>query len=440
MLGRRIRVSFLLAVSLAVAAGAQQLPFRVEMSPPRLSNHQRLRTTITVRIDGAAIAKLKGQGQLDIEIEIVDRKGVRYKSTGGVSTEKVTGARPQDIFFAQDLFVLPGHYAAYVSVGDSVTGEGAAARHTFDVAGIQGDPLPRAWRDLPDVEFLAPVDPPDRWYQPSLNGRLHLPVDTSQAVKIDVLVNTTPTEATGVSGRINELNMGTLLPALRTLAQIDPLEGTISVTLLDLTRRRVIFEQPWVRELDWSHLRESLASVDPNVVDVKSLASREQRAEFFLEEVGKHVEAALEPDEPPHILIVLSGPMVFGDKVALHPITTPGNENCKVFYIRYSWAAPRPTPSATSTAVQAPIVVPGAANPTGRGAAGTSVGTNAPRRNAGQVVTPDMIAVAPPPRPSPLDDYLESTLKPLKPRLFDVDSPIAFRRALAALLAEIAKM
>jgi hypothetical protein len=34
-------------------------------------------------------------------------------------------------------------------------------------------------------------------------------------------------------------------------------------------------------------------------------------------------------------------------------------------------------------------------------------------------------------------DQLESTLKPLAPRLFDVDTPEQFRKALATVLAEI---
>ena len=44
------------------------------------------------------------------------------------------------------------------------------------------------------------------------------------------------------------------------------------------------------------------------------------------------------------------------------------------------------------------------------------------------------------PQPNLEEDTLEATLKPLKPRLFHVESPIGFRRALAELLAEIGKM
>src|ERR1022692_1761413 len=187
------------ALLLAGTAGAQQLPFKVEMTPARLSNHQRLKSTITIRIDGRELAKRSGPGHMDVEIEIVDNKGIRYRSEGKVSLEEVDSARRDDVFFSQDVLVLPGHYTAYVSVGDTASGEGGAARHSFYAPPLPEDPLPRAWRDLPAVEFLPQSDAPEKWYQPTLNGRLHLPVDTSQAVKIDVLINATATEATGIS-------------------------------------------------------------------------------------------------------------------------------------------------------------------------------------------------------------------------------------------------
>ena len=215
------------------------------------------------------------------------------------------------------------------------------------------------------------------------------------------------------------------------------------MSLLDLTRRRVIFSQAWVRELDWNRLRDSLAASDPNVVDVKSLANRQQRAEFFLEEVGKHVEAALAPDEPPHILIVLSGPMVFGEKVTMHPITTTGNENCKVFYIRYAWGLPRADllAIARGTGAVATGTVRSGIPGMGTGTAAGMGGGGANRRTSVADTVQETVRIIPGiPGPDPQDDYLEATLKPLKPRLFHVESPMAFRRALAELLAEIAKL
>src|SRR5205814_7321317 len=130
------------AALLSVAACAQQLPFKVEMTPARLSNHQRLQASIIVRIDGKEVAKRNGEGVLETEIEIVDRKGVRYRSRGSAEIKGLTpeGKRP-DVVYVLEFFVMPGTYTAYVSVGDTASGEGGAARHSFTVTPLLNDPL-----------------------------------------------------------------------------------------------------------------------------------------------------------------------------------------------------------------------------------------------------------------------------------------------------------
>jgi hypothetical protein len=108
-------------------------------------------------------------------------------------------------------------------------------------------------------------------------------------------------------------------------------------------------------------------------------------------------------------LIVLSAPMSFGSGEDLHPIKAAKDPNQRLFYIRYRSPAPRVFP-------------PPEESPFGRqrGAMGRGL-----------------------PRPTPYApqlDSLEGTLKPLDPRLFDVETPEQFRKALAAILGEIARM
>src|SRR5258708_21608040 len=121
----------ILAALFAAAASAQQLPFKVEMTPARLSNHQRLQATIGVRIDRRELAKRHGEGQLESEIDIADRHGQHYKVRGSIELKDVNAETSRlDFFYAQDFFVTPGSYTAYVSVSDTASGEGGTARHT----------------------------------------------------------------------------------------------------------------------------------------------------------------------------------------------------------------------------------------------------------------------------------------------------------------------
>ena len=107
-----------------------------------------------------------------------------------------------------------------------------------------------------------------------------------------------------------------------------------------------------------------------------------------------------------------------------------------MFYIRYAWGLLRP--AVTTASRTATIITPrqtGVVNPAN---SGNNRGTTARPPGSEMPTVIETVQVAP--QPNLEEDTLEATLKPLKPRLFHVESPIGFRRALAELLAEIGKM
>jgi hypothetical protein len=153
-------------------------------------------------------------------------------------------------------------------------------------------------------------------------------------------------------------------------------------------------------------LKVSLAQADPNVIDVHSLENRGQNVQFFLTEVGRRIAAGGDAPAPVCILIVLSGPVVFDRGEDLHPIQSANSLNCRVFYIRY-YSRPMRPPSA-------PLL---------------------PSSSSGRRSIPSTRSAS-----GAETDYLEQTLKPLKPRLFEVYSPEQFRKMLGSLLDEISRM
>ena len=392
---------------LTVATQGQQVPFKMEVAPPRLSNHQRLRTAITAKFDGKELVARQGDGDLLIGIAIRDQQGHSYRAGGKIDLREVTPeTRNADVFYTQGLLVMPGDYHVSIHVKDTINGQRGSGERTFHVDPLGGDPLPEMWGDLPAVEFWPALDGPDRWFLPSVTGRMHLTLDTRRPVKIDLLVNATPTER-GRAGRLRDANMNALIPALKAIFQTEVHNGSLDLAMLDLSRRRVTFSQNNSSALNWPRLKSAFEADDPNKIDIQSLASRDKEGEFFVNEVGRRVEGALGPDEPMHVLIVLSAPMAFRGDVHLHRIEMPANANCKLFYIRYdSGRSLRPIPLG--------VVGPGQG---GR-------------------------AAAIPPLIEPMEgqqDELENTLKPLKPHLYDVASPMDFRKALASMLAEISR-
>ena len=286
-------------------------------------------------------------------------------------------------------------------------------RSRLEVLPLKNDPLPGAWLDLPAVEYLPAADPPDSWYLPSLAGCLRLALKSRSPVDIDLIVNLTPSESASHAAEMRSLNLSVLVPALKAISEVNGSGVRLNAELLDLSRQRVVFRQDDVHVLDWAAIRRALAPSQAATIDLRSLERHRQSAAFFVAEVARIVAAT--PGRPPasattprRVLIVLSGPLSFENRVDLDPIAIAPPPDCRVFYIRYHSFQ-------TSPAAGPPLARSSRHGPFGRW---------------GQLPGED---------PQVLQfDQLESTLKPLSLRLFDVDTPEGFRKALATLLADIA--
>jgi hypothetical protein len=388
--------------------GEARIRWSLRMDRAVLDAHQRLATAVVIEVDGAELAKRNRPGQLVVFVEIRDQENRVYRSHRALLTGEVK--KPGDVAtlsFEQRAFITPGDYRVAAAVYDAESKEHSLKRIKARVRELPRDPLPEAWRDVPSVELLRGADPPDRWYLPEISSRLHLPVRTERPVHIDAVVNESPTEtAMGRTGRVSRRDMGNLVPALKVISQMEIGNGSMSVTLLDLERRKVSFIQEEAGTLDWMRLRAALVENDPDRIDVHALENHEQNAQFFVSEIRKRL------GDPARVLIVLSAPMAFAGGQDLRPIelmerAEPGSH---VFYICY----------------YPPLqVVPGEARQDEIGHHGR---------------------VAPPPVPhatvvgTPVEDSLARTLKPLAPRMFNVRSPIEFRGALAAIINEISQL
>jgi hypothetical protein len=286
---------------------------------------------------------------------------------------------------------------------DTATTEHTLSKHRLHVSPLKNDPLPDAWRDLPPVEFIPSSKPPDSWYLPAIDTNLHLSVAPREPVRIDLIVNLTPSERLTGSSRVQNRNFGSLLPATKILSEVDWGASPFHLELLDLARLKVTYQQEHAGPLDWLIANASLQEVNPGLIDVKSLENRQHSAQFFLDQVDRQLQLK----RPQTVLIILSSAVEFGPGQEMRPVVPDPAANAKVFYIRYLTPYP---------------MNPGAAGPAGRMGG---------RRGNG----------FPPARPSLAPfDQLAGLLKPLDPHLYEVSSPEQFRKALAAILAEISKL
>jgi hypothetical protein len=392
------------------------LRWSVRVGGAELNNHQRLQSRMEIQVDGNELVSRRGHGQLGIMIQFEDGAKLVYQTHGSIDLQDVKDeVGKSNVQYLQDAFLLPGDYRVSVVIFDAKTRDHWAQQKTLHVNPLRNDPLPGAWKNLPAVELLTALEPPDNWYIPYVSSRLQVPVAARRPVRVEILMNASPSgPSRGLNtGTANSRNLANLVPALKVFSQIEVAGGSLHITLLDISKRRVIFEQDAVRQLDWKRLREALTEADPNKIDVHSLEHREQNASYFMQQVRERLgpagSQAGAANEPVHVLIVLAAPMTLdsGDKshVIIDSETKPQGS---LYFVRYHLPPER-----------APL--------------GYEPMSRMGRRGYGGMQPPTT-------GPAEAFDSLQGVLKPLQPRLYDVYSPDQFRRALSSLLDEIARL
>jgi hypothetical protein len=380
------------------------MKWTASVSEAQLSTHQRLFSRVEFKVDKEELAHRRGKGRLLLMTQVTDGNGGVWQHHSAVDLEPFTkvgkgGGEP----YIQPFFVLPGDYTISLAVVDSGSGEHSVMRRKLHVTGLRNDPLPDAWRDLPAVEFLTPGEPPEIFFLPEIQGRLHLPVKTPHALQVDLLANLTPSERFSGSGRVQEMTMEVLLPSLKVLSGIELAEAesndaTVNLEMLDLARNRVVYRQENMVNFDWEKALEAIKGTTAGIIDVKSLARHRHSADFFVREVGRRVSAPL-ADGQARAVIVLTSSVSFKGGVELHPLEVRSPNGVKIFYLRYQ-----------------PLLV------------------QRPRGPAfGALPPPGMLA-------PPENDQLEPLLRGLNPQLFKFTTPTQFRRALAQVLAQVGSM
>jgi hypothetical protein len=167
--------------------------------------------------------------------------------------------------------------------------------------------------------------------------------------------------------------------------------------LLDLSRRKTVFDQSEVQDLDWPRLKTSLGEANTASIDIHSLSDRHEDAQFFVSEVRRLLRAG---EDKPCVLVVLTRPVAFDSGEDLDPISLEALPACRVFYIRYHIA---------------PQFV----------RVGPQMGMRGRRSRMGN--DPMMGGR----NPQEVFDQLERTLKPLSPKVMDVETPAQVTKALA---------
>lgn len=380
--------------------------WRLEVPNVELSSHQRLMARLIVRVDGRELEKRRGDGEFLTLFQFEDSAGRVWQNHVSLDLLKLQPVQNSEVTMIGFAFVLPGDYTLTIAAVDTKNGEHSTIVRKLHVDNLKSEPLPGSWAGLPPVEFITSVsDPPDVWYLPEIQTHLVLNLQTQRPLHVQILVNTTPSERSSGSAMAMRRNMSVVIPALKVLSQIHLTNGTLDAAFLDLTHRKIPFEQKNIHgadggtdgETDWARARQFFLGINPGIVDVQTLQGQWKMRKFFWDEASRRLEPK---DAALPVEIIVSGPAFFEDQQAVDPLPEPPGDK-RIFYIRYRTIAPPPRVRPR----------PGMRPPM-------------PPRSYAQM---------------PVDD-LQHTVEPLGARTFDVTNPEQFRRVLAAVLEQLSKL
>ena len=387
-----------------IAQGAKaQLPWHPRITSPQLTLHQRIAIRVEVDLDGNELVKRCCDGQAVALVEITDQQGHTYRNYGGKELKDAKPAfRQYMVRISWQIFLLPGEYKTTIAF--YYTGRNAhnLTAERVHVAALKHDPLPGSWRDLPAVEFCDPQpEGLEAFLLPNIEGRLHLPITAGRQIRLEILENLTPYPSERRRPKLYTDRLGVFLPILKTYAQVGIENGTVGVSLLDFARRSVIFSQQDIKQGQgsWASLKEAMAANSVTMIDVHDLAQGEEFGQFFWSEMARRLDEA-GSDSAMRVLIIISAPMELGSRKPIE-IAPPARGNFKVFYLRCDFLQ-------TPAIVRQPIFAE-SVEPTEQ-------------------------------RIERLQDGIGKALRPLKPRVFAVDSAQGVREALAAILSELSAM
>ena len=321
----------------------QEVPWEVRMSADRLSFHQRLIANIQVQISGPELLKRSHDERIVLLVQVINGQGVSFRDYGLLELDNLKPAvKGSDVEFAWQAFALPGQYEVSVALWDKKSGEHNFLRRLFHVGAYKNDPLPEMWRGLDAFEFWSTKrDGPEFMFHSDIEGRLHLPLATRRPVKLEVLLDMSPSAEIfrGSFGHYNNY-LATALPMFKVFSQITPGNGSRSAAALDLIERRIPFEQNDGKDVDWQNLRKALSPDNgPGTVSVKNLQNRRQSPVYLREEIVRRLKAADGPDgkpgeKPLHVFILIGTPMDFYVFPKLPEVETGNEEDCVIYYLQ----------------------------------------------------------------------------------------------------------
>jgi hypothetical protein len=319
----------------------EEINWDIDIDDAELRMDQRIDLTFSASVRVRDLEPRDVDHRLALWSWILDSEAAIQTHSGPI--QYVVGSdvpRNAEIQFTKRLFVTPGEYTVSILLYDETTGQHNLARERVRVDEIDDEPFPEAFSGIPVAEFPITEQFGDLT-EIEVTGDLVMPIRTRRPLEVELIAAlSAPDNRSTERQRIRHTY--NISRALTALSQLDPGRGSISISGLDLVRRKQLFDQRNVGELDSTGLLEAFAAANPPSISIDALAQRHLNPTFIKEFIekqmaGRVIEGGTELsriDTPLKVLILVTGFTLFDDDSNVSEVELEGRCDCRVYHIR----------------------------------------------------------------------------------------------------------
>jgi len=310
-----------------------EIPWSFVVREPILRVDQRLEIAYTARISGKNLNRTGADHEIFLVSRVSSPDGEWLNQPEIVRHTAGQLANNVQLDLVMRVVVKPGEYVLWSVLYDRKTGRHNVAKRRLRVSELRGDPLPDLYSRMPLVEFpdYREVSTDSLAF---VNGELYLPIRNKRPLHVELISMLSPPEQwTGRNRIVRAHNDGTL-GALAALSQMELMDGSLSITGLDLVRRQVLFEQRNFQSIEWKSLLQAMKKAQSLDISTEALQGAKNNGAFFREILNERLTTDL-PADAMRVVIVVTSSRLFESGADLRPLQLEGDCNCRIYYLRF---------------------------------------------------------------------------------------------------------
>jgi hypothetical protein len=162
-------------------------------------------------------------------------------------------------------------------------------------------------------------------------------IDVKRPIELDVLVDFTPSVQYSGSNRMLHWTASTFWAMTHVLTELRSPNLCTRVTGIDVLGHRVLFRKMNGGQMDWAEVAEELGKLDANTVDVQTLERRKETANFFRSQVddlllSDSASCGFAPGtQPEHVYVIAASGILFPSGTSIKQIE---GRPAHVYYLR----------------------------------------------------------------------------------------------------------